>query len=107
MDLGYFTATYAAKDLPETPLDTAVVTREEDGFCLAMNSATSFGLPRIWSHDLPWFRPSACGEAVRLEEMFERLMNKEAVPNKAFAVASRWGTSNPRQRRSFFSGRRC
>ena len=32
MDLGYFTATYAAKDLPETPLDTAVVTREEDGF---------------------------------------------------------------------------
>ena len=44
------------------------------------------------THDLPWFQTfSLWREAVRLEEMFERLMNKEAVPNKAFALSLRDG----------------
>ena len=44
------------------PLSIPLVTGE-DGFCLAMNSATSFGLPRIWRPMIfPGSRPSACGE---------------------------------------------
>ena len=93
MDLGYFTATYAAKDLPETPLDTAVVTREEDGFLSRNELSNVFRIAtHLETHDLPWFQTfSLWREAVRLEEMFERLMNKEAVPNKAFALSLRDG----------------
>jgi aminoglycoside phosphotransferase (APT) family kinase protein len=93
MDLGYFTATYAAKDLPETPLDTAVVTREEDGFLSRNELSNVFRIAtHLETNDLPWFQTlSLWREAVRLEEMYERLMNKEAVPNKAFALSLRDG----------------
>lgn len=93
MDLGYFTATYAAKDLPETPLETATVTREVDGFLTRNELSNVF---RIATHmdtkDLPWYQTfSLWREAVALEEIYERLMNKEAVPNKAFALSLREG----------------
>lgn len=93
MDLGYFTATYAYKDLPETPLDTTPVTREVDGFLSRDELANVF---RIATHmdtkDLPWYQTYCLWhEAVQLEEIYERLMNKEAVPNKAFALSLREG----------------
>lgn len=93
MDLGYFTATYAAKDLPETPLETATVTREVDGFLTRNELSNVF---RIATHmdtkDLPWYQTFCLWrEAVHLEEIYERLMNKEAVPNKAFALSLREG----------------
>ena len=93
MDLGYFTATYAANDLPETPLDTAVVTREEDGFLSRNELSNVFRIAtHLDTNDLPWFQTlSLWKEAVRLEEMYERLMNKESVPNKAFALSLRDG----------------
>lgn len=93
MDLGYFTATYSARDLPETPLDTAPVTRDEDGFLSRNELVNVF---RIATHldtaNLPWFQTFCLWrEAVRLEEIYERLMNKEAVPSKSFALSLRDG----------------
>lgn len=93
MDLGYFTATYAAKDMPETPLDAAPVTREVDGFLTRNELSNVF---RIATHletkELPWFQTFCLWrEAVILEEMYERLMRKEPVPNKAFALSLREG----------------
>jgi aminoglycoside phosphotransferase (APT) family kinase protein len=93
MDLGYFTATYSARDLPETPLDTAPVTRDEDGFLSRNELINVF---RIATHldtaNLPWFQTFCLWrEAVRLEEIYERLMNKEAVPSKSFALSLRDG----------------
>lgn len=93
MDLGYFTATYAANDMPPTPLDSAPVTREVDGFLTRNELSNVF---RIATHldtkELPWFQTFCLWrEAVILEDMYERLMRKESVPNKAFALSLREG----------------
>ena len=93
MDLGYFTATYSDRDLPPTPLDTAPVTRDEDGFLSRNELINVF---RIATHldtaPLPWFQTYCLWrEAVQLEAIFERLMNKEAVPSKSFALSLRDG----------------
>lgn len=105
MDLGYFTATYSARDLPETPLDTAPVTRDEDGFLSRNELVNVF---RIATHldtsELPWFQTFCLWrEAVRLEEIYERLMNKEAVPSKSFALKLRDGVPAVLANAAYFS----
>jgi aminoglycoside phosphotransferase (APT) family kinase protein len=105
MDLGYFTATYAARDLPATPLDAAPVTREEDGF-LTRNELTNVYriATQLDTTDLPWFQTySLWKEAVRLEEIYERLMNKLSVPSKAFALSLREGVPAILANAAYFS----
>jgi hypothetical protein len=74
-------------------LDTAVVTREEDGFLSRNELSNVFRIAtHLDTNDLPWFQTlTLWKESVRLEEMYERLMNKESVPNKAFALSLRDG----------------
>ena len=105
MDLGFFTATYAARDLPSTPLDAAPVTREEDGF-LTRNELTNVYRidTQLDTSDLPWLQTySLWKEAVRLEEIFERLMNKESVPSKSFALSLRDGVPAILANSAYFS----
>jgi len=105
MDLGYFTATYAARDLPETPLDAAPVTREVDGFLTRNELANVYRIAtQLDTADLPWFQTfSLWKEAVRLEEIYERLMNKEAVPSKSFALSLRDGVPAILANAAYFS----
>ena len=54
--------------------------------------------------DLPWFQTySLWKEAVRLEEIFERLMNKKAVPSKSFALSLRDGVPAILANAAYFS----
>jgi hypothetical protein len=53
---------------------------------------------------LPWFQTySLWKEAVRLEEIYERLMNKLSVPSKAFALSLREGVPAILANAAYFS----